>query len=325
MEQLQNAIANQRISQSRTKLDDSEYIKLFDRLNGAINNLSFNIRKDWRALPSWIERYVSPDALKTGRQEMTAVGRAVVACWVIEEVFNKCFHPALDPALSSSLKEIELNIRRFSYTMNMQEEHNALTTKIVSWRMATLEGLDRKINSPSASDNYSAFCTMVTSNLTAYLCQFLVEPRPPGIEGSVSMISELAVKIASSIPMESRDVAVMYPMPESTVHKDLMEVEKTPLPALEAGDADDSGSIAEEGKDKQSRSKSGTSNKTKFGTAVGRKGSTASSIMQAPADTPSSSAGPPPKDPNKVRIAGFVAVEVRGKHPLVKAPVWTLG
>jgi hypothetical protein len=38
VEQLQNAIANQRMSQSRTSLDDSEYTTRFNRLNGAINN-----------------------------------------------------------------------------------------------------------------------------------------------------------------------------------------------------------------------------------------------------------------------------------------------
>ena len=52
VEQLQNAVANQRMSQSRTSLDDNEYTTRFNRLNGAIMNLSFNIRKDWRSVPS---------------------------------------------------------------------------------------------------------------------------------------------------------------------------------------------------------------------------------------------------------------------------------
>ncbi|KAJ2907233.1 hypothetical protein MKZ38_006527 [Zalerion maritima] len=320
VEQLQNAIANQRMSQSRTMLDDNEYIKLFERLNGAINNLSFNIRKDWRSLPQWIERYVSSDALKTGKQEMTAVGRAIISRWVMEDVFNKCFHPGLDPVLSSSLKEIELNIRRNSYTLNMQEELNALTTKIVSWRMATLDGLDRRLNSPMASDHHAAFTAMATTNLTAYLFQYLAEPPPPGIEGSVCMIVELAIKIAASIPMESRDVAIVYPMPETPVRKELMDVEKTPLPPLPADD--DAGSLAEEGKDKQGRSKPGML--TKLGPGLGRKGSTASSVMMPTTDPPSTSTGPPPRDPTLIRIAGFVTVEVRGRHHLYKTPVWTL-
>ena len=55
------------------------------------------------------------------------------------------------------------------------------------------------------------------------------------------------------------------------------------------------------------------------GSAPGsRKGSIADGgIIQA--------APPPPKDSGKVRFAGFVAVEVRGRQVLVKAPVWTLG
>ncbi len=93
VEQLQNAIANQRMSQSRTSLDDSEYMTRFNRLNGAITNLAFNIRKDWVTLPAWLDRYVSAEALKTGKQEMTAVGRAVISRWIVEEIFHHCFHP----------------------------------------------------------------------------------------------------------------------------------------------------------------------------------------------------------------------------------------
>lgn len=48
------------------------------------------------------------------------------------------------------------------------------------------------------------------------------------------MIVELAVAIAANMPMESRDVAIMYPMPGETVRPELMEVEKTGLPVLEA-------------------------------------------------------------------------------------------
>ncbi|RFN44547.1 hypothetical protein FIE12Z_11214, partial [Fusarium flagelliforme] len=117
---LQNAVANQRMSQSRTALDDSEYSTRFNRLNGAINNLSFNIRKDWRCVPQWLDKYVSAEALKTGKAEMTAVGRAVISRWLMEEVFNKCFHPSLDPQLSQSLKEIELGIRSNTYTLTSQ-------------------------------------------------------------------------------------------------------------------------------------------------------------------------------------------------------------
>ncbi|KAL3953500.1 hypothetical protein ACCO45_011456 [Purpureocillium lilacinum] len=213
VETLQNAVANQRMSASRTAWDDNEYTTRFNRLNGAINNLAFNIRKDWRSLPQWLEGYVSADALKTGKQEMTAVGRAIVSRWLVEEIFNKCFHPALDPQLSSQLKEIELSIRGNAYTMHSQEEFDALTTKVVNWRMATLDGLQKKFNS-TTTDNRTMFTSKATSDLTTHLYQHLTSPPPAGVEGTATWPS-----------------CTLYP--GETVQPHLMEVEKTGLPALE--------------------------------------------------------------------------------------------
>ncbi|TEA16736.1 hypothetical protein C8034_v000927 [Colletotrichum sidae] len=332
IEQLQNAVANQRMSQSRTALDDSEYITRFNRLNGAINNLSFNIRKDWRTVPQWLDMFVSIDALKTGKQEMTAVGRAVITRWIVEEIFNKCFHPGLNFDLSRQLKEIELNIRRFSYTMNSQEEFDALTNKVVSWRMATLEGLQRVLNSPESADSRADFTRMCTSNLTAVLYQYLTDPPPPGVDGSASMIVELAVGIAANLPLESRDVAITYPLPGDSINTHIMEVEKAPLPPLETthkaeGDADDGRG---EDADKDKNGKDRRADKTRSGmftTILGGgppcKSSSASSIVPSSTDAAPPSALPP-KDNNKVRLAGFPAVEVRGRQVLIKAPVWTL-
>ncbi|KAJ0157595.1 hypothetical protein CTA2_12674 [Colletotrichum tanaceti] len=330
IEQLQNAVANQRMSQSRTALDDSEYITRFNRLNGAINNLSFNIRKDWRTVPQWLDMFVSIDALKTGKQEMTAVGRAVITRWIVEEIFNKCFHPGLNFELSRHLKEIELNIRRFSYTMTSQEEFDALTNKIVSWRMATLEGLQRVLNSPESADNRADFTRMCTSNLTATLFQYLADPPPPGVDSSASMIVELAVGIAANLPLESRDVAINYPLPGDPVQLNLMEVEKTPLPPLDIpkgeGEAD-----GDEG-DKDKNGKNQRADKTKSGmfttmlgggTHASRKSSTASSTVPTSTDAAPPSALPP-KDNSTVRLAGFPIVEVRGRQVLVKATVWTI-
>ncbi|RYP71676.1 hypothetical protein DL771_004627 [Monosporascus sp. 5C6A] len=321
VEQLQNAVANQRMSQSRTALDDNEYSTRFNRLNGAINNLAFNIRKDWRTLPEWIENYVSPDAIKTGKQEMTAVGRAVIIRWIVDEVFNKCFHPGLDVDLSSQLKVIEQNIRKFSYTLNSQEEYEALTAKVVNWRMATLEGLQHMLQAPESNDYRADFTKMVATNLTAALYKHLSDPPPPGVDGSASMIIELAVGIAANLPLESRDVAITYPLPGDPVQPELMDLEKTGLPPL----AEYADAAEESGKDGDKASKR---DKTKSGMftmltgaphAAGRKGSTASILT----DTTTTSTAPP-KDPNKVRFAGFCVVEVRGRQVLVKAPVWTL-
>lgn len=354
VEQLQNAVANQRISQSRTALDDNEYITRFNRLNGAINNLSFNIRKDWKSLPPWLDKYVSTDALKTGKQEMTAVGRAVISRWIVEEIFYSCFHPGLDPELSKQLKEVEQNIRRFSYTMTSQEEQDALTSKVVSWRMTTLEGLQHVLQSPDSANHRQEFTRRVTMKLTTSLFQHLTDPPPAGVDGSASMIVELAVGIAANLPLESRDVAIVYPLPQENIMPDIMDVEKTPLPAIDTrpsdsdGDADSRGE--DSGKDTSGeKSNSKERNKTRAGMSASsalsgilsnapaalvpgggnsRKGSVASNTTRKPSVAPTDSTtnlALPPKDSNKVRFAGFLAVEVRGRQVLVKAPVWTLG
>lgn len=326
IEQLQNAVANQRMSQSRTALDDNEYSTRFNRLNGAINNLSFNIRKDWRTLPGWIERYVSPEAIKTGKQEMTAVGRAIISRWVMEEIFNKCFHPALDVELSGHLKQIEQNIRRFSYTMTSQEEFDALTAKVVTWRMATLEGLQHMVNSPDSAEHRADFTKMTTSNLTATLYRYLSDPPPAGVEGSASMIVELAVGIAANLPLESRDVALTYPMPGDQILPDVMDVEKTPLPSLpDLSDETEENNTKESDRAvKRDTKKSGGMLNMLGGVPHGansRKGSTASILTDA---TTPAAAAPPAKDAPRVRFAGFIAVEVRGRQVLQKAPVWPL-
>ncbi|KAG5928126.1 hypothetical protein E4U42_001236 [Claviceps africana] len=287
VEHLQNAVANQRMSQSRTAWDDSEYSTRFNRLNGAIINLSFNIRKDWRSLPTWVDNFVSADALKTGKQEMTAVGRAVVSRWLVDEVFNRCFHPALDEPLSAQLKEIEMSIRGNSYTMHSQEEFDALTSKVINWRMVTLDGLQKKLGSAQATENRAMLTNKITSHLTTYLYQFLSTPPPPGVEGSTSVIAELAVAIAANLPLESRDVAIMYPLPGDAVQTSIMEVEKTGLPPLEGHKEHDGDSNLDD--DPGERDKNGLS-----------------------------------RDADKVRFAGFVALEVRGRQVLAKAPVWTL-
>ncbi|KAI1180077.1 hypothetical protein F4777DRAFT_574359 [Nemania sp. FL0916] len=322
IEHLQNAVANQRLSQSRTALDDNEYLTRFNRLNGAINNLAFNIRKDWNTLPGWIEKYVTAGAVETGKQEMTAVGRAIISRWVMEEIFNKCFHPALMVDLSCQLKQIERNIRRYSYTMNSQEELDALTAKVVTWRMATLEGLQHLLSSPESAEHRADFTKMTTTNLTAALYQYLSDPPPAGVDGSASMIVELAVGIAANLPLESRDVALTYPMPGDSVQSDIMELERQPLPPLvEAADEAEENARDADRAAQRERTRSGML--TMLGgapnPASSRKGSTASILTDT--TTPAAST---PNDSPKVRFAGFVGVEVRGRQVLMKAPVWSI-
>lgn len=297
VEQLQNAVANQRMSQSRTAWDDNEYSTRFNRLNGAINNLSFNIRKDWRCLPPWLDNLVSGEALKTGKQEMTAVGRAVVSRWLVEELFNRCFHPALEAQFSAELKEIELSIRGNSHTLCSPEEFDALTTKVVNWRMATLDGLQKRLGSAEAAQNRDMLTGKVTASLTAYLYHYLSSPPPHGVEGSTSVIAELAVAIAANLPLESRDVAITYPLPGNLVQTSFMEVEKTGLPSLDGQRDGEGDSDADEDEDDKDTNAKTRGDKAKAGGSI--------------------------KDAAKVRFAGFVALEVRGRQVLAKAPVWT--
>ena len=112
IERLQNVLANQRLSQSRTALDDNEYVNRFDRLDGAIKNLAFEIRQSWKVIPGWLQPVINQGAEVKGGREMTVVGRAAISRWVVDEILDRFFHPGLDPLLSSHLKTIEHNIRR---------------------------------------------------------------------------------------------------------------------------------------------------------------------------------------------------------------------
>jgi hypothetical protein len=340
VEQLQNTLANQRLSQSRTSLDDSEYMTRFQRLDGAITNLAFNIRKDWRSVPSWLSGYVNQDAIKIGKQEMTAVGRACIAKFLVDEIFTNCFHPGLEGGLSAELKNIEQNIRRFSPQLNNQEESDALTAKVLQWRLATLEGLKDVLSSPDAEENKRQFSRLATSNLSANLINFLGEPTPPGIEDSAHMIVELAVSVASNLPLESRDIAIVYPMPGDMLQLSTMKVESQ-IPALETSISDtategDAASTASGEKDENDKGESEKSKnrkeKTKSGMLQAMMGSSSSAGQSKKGPPPAAQAessnegkkGPAEDGPQKVRFAGFISVEVRGRQVLVKAPVWTV-
>ena len=316
----------------------------FQRLDGATTNLAFNIRKDWRSVPSWLSQYVNQDALKIGKQEMTAVGRACVTRFLVDEVFNRSFHPGLEGELSTNLKSIEQNIRRFSPALNNQEESDALTAKVVQWRLATLEGLRDVLNSPESEEFRKQFARVATTNLTASLINFLQEPVPAGIEDSAHMIVELAVSIACNLPLESRDISIVYPMPGDLLQPFIMKIEGGIPPLENPGaetsievDASSTGSA-----DKEETSKEGDKSdpknrkdKTK-GTGMlqammgGSTSSTGGKKMsvssQGGADGNSEGKGKISTEDGaqKVRFSGFVGVEVRGRQMLVKAPVWTV-
>jgi hypothetical protein len=248
---------------------------------------------------------------------MTAVGRAVITRWLVDEIFHRCFHPGLDIELSRQLKTIEQNIRHFSYARSSQEELEALTIKVVAWRMATLEGLQDVLRSNESAVHKAEFTQAATTSLINCLLQHV--KGADGVDGSAGMIVELAVGIAANMPMESRDVAIVYPLPESQVDPKFMDVEKTGLPVLEAraSDASEEGAAEENGKD--GKDAKGRADKARAGMHSERGGPPAQL-----ANTGSAAPQAVPKDSNKVRFAGFVAIEVRGRQVLAKAPVWTM-
>ena len=221
------------MSMSRTTLDDNEYMSRFSRLDGAINNLSFNIRKHWKGIPPWLGAYVNKDAHTVGTKEMTAVGRACITRWVVDEILERYFHPSLEAGLSSQLKIVEKNIRRRAMmSQTVSDEHrDDLTTKLTNWRLTTLEGLEEVLTGPQAADYKSALTNGLVEKLIASLQMNLTDPPPPGLDSGVGMIIELAVSIASNLPVESRDVCIEYFMPGMPVNDTYMKVE-TGLPPL---------------------------------------------------------------------------------------------
>lgn len=336
VQQLQNTLAHQRLAQSHTSLDDNEYTTRFTRLDGAINQLSFNIRKEWRIIPLWLSPHVNKDAAATGTKEMTAVGRACITRWLVDEILDRHFHPALEPGLSSQLKIIEKNLRRFAAPTPSDEEKDALLAKIANWRLATLDGLQEMLSSPQAAECRAALTSNLIEKLSGSLEMHLKDPAPPGLEGGVSMIVELAVGIAANLPQESRDVFVEYVLPGAVINETYMKVDGA-LPALTNPgegsiiDVNDRASIASvDDKDGASgeadreslkeREQGGGKKKTMFGGLIAKK--------NAPAEKDGSRGGlsgqgPPgaPKE-ERVRFAAFMAVEVRGRSVLVKAPVY---
>jgi hypothetical protein len=354
---LQNTIANQRLSLSRTSWDDSEYSTRFNRLDGLIAQLSFAIRKDWKSIPSWLQTVVNKNAVETGKQEMTAVGRAFITSWLVENIFDKYFHPDLEPVLSAQLKTIQLNIRKLSPICQTTEDEDALVAKIVNWRLATLEGLADQLRSQQAHTYRENLIEDLNQGLIEALQKNLNDPAPPDLNGGVPMIVELAVNVAQHLPLESREVHIEYFPPGHSLVSEFMKME-TGIPALTnpildhedaaslrsvASKVDDSSSIAEQEQQAQQQASQapkeiqdkkrgmfgfGGSKKpaqtpaqlAKRETSLGQ-GESQQSLAQNP---PGSSNGPrdePP--PPRVRMAVGVAVQIRGKSILIKAPVYS--
>lgn len=230
VQQLQNTVAHQRMSTSRTVLDDNEYAVRFNRLDGAINNLAFNIRKDWKSIPPWLQGVVNEEAHAIGSKEMTAVGRACLTRWLVDEIYDRYFHPGIEPNLSRQLKIIEKNIRRQGNVASDEDKENHVA-KLSAWRRTTLEGLSDVLQSRTAEDNRTHLTDVLVEKLTASLEMNLKSPPPPGLENGVAMIIELAINISANMPLESREIAVDYFLPGTPITENYMKIE-TALPPL---------------------------------------------------------------------------------------------
>ncbi|KAJ9252465.1 hypothetical protein DTO207G8_4806 [Paecilomyces variotii] len=231
VQQLQNTVAHQRMAASRTVLDDNEYTNRFTRLDGAIKDLAFSTRKDWKSIPTWLQPYVNEDAHTVGTKEMTAVGRAVITRWLVDELFERHFHPSIEPTLSAQLKNIEANIRRQSVKTYTEEDKENIIARISNWRRTTLDGLQDALQGKAAEENRTRLIDHLVEKLVASLEMHLNEPPPPGLDSSGRNIVENAVGIAEKIPFESRDVWIEYFAPGSLINDTHMKVETT-LPPL---------------------------------------------------------------------------------------------
>jgi hypothetical protein len=341
VKQLQNSLAHQRLSQSRTSLDDSEYTTRFSRLDGLVAQLSFSIRKSWRSIPPWLSTSVNKDAVATGKQEMTAIGRAFISWWLVHEVFDKYFHPDLDVGLSIQLKSIQQSIRRYAPIPNTTEEEEYLTSKVVNWRLATLEGLQDMLRSPQCPTNRQRLIDTLKDDLVKAISVYLQDPAPADLDGGVHMIVELVVSIAIHLPLESRDVVIEYFMPGNAILIDQMKVESG-IPVLGTSVADDSAERAslksatsdatdmtdtsnlDPSSKKTTRSMlsaltGGSSSKSKSA-AQGKHASAGGSSSSL--HRPESAQGQKDEGPPRVRMAAGVGVAVRGRSVLVKAVVF---
>lgn len=290
---------------------------------------------------------------------MTAVGRAFISQWLVENIFDKYFHPDLEPGFSTQLQMIATNIRKFSPTCHSVEDEESLAAKIINWRLATLEGLTETLKAPQAATNRQALTDTLNEKLIASLQMHLNDPAPPDLNGGVPMIVELAVSIVQHLPLESREVHIEYFRPGHSIVPEFMKMESgipaLTAPIVEVDDADrasvrsvaskvdDASSIADQEEQAQMQHTSqqplkedkkrgmfgfgGSKKPTAAPASLGKResslgqGGSQQSLTQHP---PGSSNGP--KDeapPPRVRLAVGVAVQIRGKSILIKAPVYS--
>lgn len=333
VKQLQNTLANQRLAVSRTTLDDSQYIERLTRLDGLIAQLAFGMRKDWKSLPEWLQPSIPNSAIALGKQEMTAAGRAFISRWLAEEVLNKYFHPSLELSLSKQLKTMQYNICSYSAAPHSSEEDEALGAKIVSWRLATIDGLKPILSSAEASEQRKRLISSLIQDLTTLINSHMKEPVA-GLEAGISMIIEGTIGILANLPLESRDVEIEYYLPGSAIIPAMMNVEQTAGVSTAVNDMDlDSASSTSGQGDAQENLSEQQGNameqaprhspsqlrKSFLGSMIGSKRSPSGGHRGQLVETGTPSAK---EDVSKVRLCLFLAAQIRGRTVLCKAPVF---
>ncbi|KAJ5125212.1 hypothetical protein N7526_007389 [Penicillium atrosanguineum] len=338
VQHLQNTVAHQRMAVSRTVLDDNEYANRFQRLDGAIKDLAFSVRKDWRGVPTWLRGLVTDEAVSTGTKEMTSVGRAVISRWLAEELFHKYFHPGLETGLSLQLKSIEMNLRRQQMRPATDEDRENAIARLSNWRRTTFDGLGDMLADAAAQEHRAELIEHLSVELASFLSSQVHEAALPGLEAGVRMIIENSVNIAEKIPLEARDVCIEYFPSNVTFVEVYMKVEgqlpplsRQPPPPADQEPEDATGvesdsspaSISTGGGDGTSAAPRESKTKSVFGAIMGRKGNeprpTAGHVPEEKSE--------PVEGPARIRFSSFLTVEVRGKGPsmvLVKAPVWMI-
>ncbi|GAP93384.2 putative nb-arc and ankyrin domain protein [Rosellinia necatrix] len=287
---LQNLVSNENIWKSCVAPNDNEQYSRFDLLDIAITNLAFNIRRSWRSVPTWIEGYITDDAMKTGKREMVAVGRAIITQWVVTEIFDKYYHPGLEGGMNHSLKVVEKSIRRSSHRI---ESNTQLDATVQTWRGATWAMIQHMLNSNQSQEKLIRLKETTTENLLASISQQLTSLQSPGIVENTSAIANYAIDIASDIATDTRDVVITLPQSGDLLRPDVMELQRG-FPPL--------GRIFDDTRD-HSQNTPALESYPKVITLTGQ----------------------PDVNTERIRYAGFVAVEIVGYKVLRKAPVWALG
>ena len=138
---------------------------------------------------------------------------------------------------------------------------------------------------------------------------FLNDPAPPDLAGGVPMMVELAVSIAQHLPLESREVHIEYFPPGHSIVAEHMKMESG-IPPLTAP-------IGGLGGSKKPATVPASLGKREA--SLGQGGS-----QQSLTGPPGSAGGQKDEPPvQRVRLAVGVAVQIRGKSVLIKAPVYS--